>query len=269
MPELPRGRKPSLVVTGGSSGIGAALCRLAAARGWHVWIGYGRGVDRAAHLAKELTGGGGSATPIALPLDDPAQLREAVTEMARQDDAIEALALCAAPAPDIASLLKLTPAHFRRQLECAVIGNHALLTELWRQCFRSRGGGQVVAVLSAAQGPPAAPHMSSYIAAKNGLEGLLNAAAAELGRAGLRIGVVRPGYVETPMLQAFEPLLLERARTGMPGKTFLKPGAVAEALLRGLTQSSSRGGLASSPGGLAELPLGDAAEAIFERACFV
>lgn len=253
MPDAPATR-PSLIVTGGSSGIGAALCRLAAARNWQVWIGYGKGTERARALAEELTAQGQSARPVALPLDDPEQLRDAVAHIAHQDEAVSALALCAAPAPEVASLLKLTPEHFRRQYEAAVIGNHVLLTEIWRRCFRARGGGQVVAVLSAAQGPPAAPHMAAYIAAKNGLEGLLNAAAAELGRAGLRIGVVRPGYVETPMLQAFEPLLLERARSA---KSFLRPEMVAETLLRGLAHSAAAAGIT-------ELPLDNAG--ILERA---
>lgn len=253
MPDAPAARS-SLIVTGGSSGIGAALCRLAAARDWHVWIGYGKGAERARALAEDLTAQGHSARPVALPLEDPEQLRDAIAHIAHQDDAVSALALCAAPAPDVASLLKLTPEHFRRQYEAAVIGNHVLLTETWRRCFRARGGGQVVAVLSAAQGPPAAPHMAAYIAAKNGLEGLLNAAAAELGRGGLRIGVIRPGYVETPMLQAFEPLLLERARGGT---SFLRPETVAQALLRGLTHPGAAGAVA-------ELPLDS--DAILERA---
>lgn len=246
----------SLIVTGGSSGIGAALCRLAARQGWHVWVGYGEGSERATRLADELAAEGRSAAPVALPLCSPDRLHEAVALIVEKDRGISALALCAAPAPDVTSLLKLTPDHFRNQYEAAVIGNYVLLTEVWRRCFRPRGGGQVLAILSAAQGPPAAPHMASYIAAKNGLEGLLNAAAAELGRAGLRIGVARPGYVETPMLQAFEPLLLERARASTPGHRFLRPETVAAALLRGLNQPPAAGGVA-------ELPLND--DASLER----
>src|SRR3546814_8824222 len=96
--------------------------------------------------------------------------------------------------------------------------------------------------------------MAAYNAAKNGLGGLLNAAAAELGCGGLRIGIVRPGYVETPMLQAFEPLLLERARGG---KSFLQPETVAQAMLRGLTHPGTAGVVA-------ELPLDS--DAILERA---
>ena len=46
-----RGSRPAVVVTGGSSGIGAELCRAAAAAGWHVWVGYGAGAVRAETLA--------------------------------------------------------------------------------------------------------------------------------------------------------------------------------------------------------------------------
>lgn len=253
MPEARVTSRPALVVTGGSSGIGAALCRSAAREGWRVWIGYATGRERAERIAGALSAEGAEVAAVALPLHQPVRLLAGVARIAAGPCLPEAVALCGAPAPDVASLLKLRPEHFRRQLECAVTGNHVLIAELWRRCFRPRGGGTVLAVLSAAQGPSAASHMAAYVAAKGGLEALLHAAAAELGRAGLRVGVVRPGYVETPMLGAFEPLLLERARGASPGRRFLRPEAVADALLRGLRNPSP-------PGHVAELTL-DAAEA--------
>jgi 3-oxoacyl-[acyl-carrier protein] reductase len=90
--------------------------------------------------------------------------------------------------------------------------------------------------------------MASYVAAKGGFEALLRAAAAELGRAGLRVSVVRPSYVETPMLDAFEPRLLDLARHAAPGRRFLQPTVVAEALVAGLLAPPA-------PGVVAELPL--------------
>ena len=225
----------SLVVTGGSGGIGAAVVRAAARRGWYVWIGYATGADRAAALAGELAAAGLSAATVALPLDEPERLRAGVAMIAERGPLPAGAVLCGAPAPDIAPVTKLEPEHFRRQLECAVVGHHVLLAELWRHCFKPRGGGHVLAVSSAAQGPEtAAPHMASYVVAKGAFEALLRAMAAELGRAGLRVSVIRPGYVETPMLAAFDSRLLDRARAAAPGGRFLSPSDVAAALMAAL-----------------------------------
>lgn len=241
--------RPALVVTGGSSGIGAELCRLAARAGWHVWIGFATGEDRACRLAAEIVERGGDAGVVSLPLDDPDAIRRGVAVLADDASPVTAAALCGSPAPDIGSFTRQTPAKFRRQFDCAVVGNHTLAVELWRRCFRARGGGHLLAVLSAAQGRPqggaqAAAHMAGYVAAKGGLEAMLRAAAAELGRAGLRISVIRPGYVETPMLAAFEPRLLERARSAAPGGRFLGPADVAGALMKGLRHPPEPGELA-------------------------
>jgi NAD(P)-dependent dehydrogenase (short-subunit alcohol dehydrogenase family) len=236
------------VVTGGSSGIGAAFCRAAARGGWHVWIGYANGGDRAMRIARDMAMEGCSASTAALPLNDPRTLQGQVKRMATSAYPPSAAVLCGAPAPDVSSCLKITAEQFRRQLDSTVIGNHILLTELWRHSFRAQGGGHVLAVLSAAQTPPIAPYMASYVAAKGALETLLHAIAVELGRSGLHVGVIRPGYVETPMLRAFEPRFLARVRDSAPARAFLKPEDIARSLLAGL-----RGPFL--PGVVTELPI--------------
>jgi len=190
---------------------------------------------RAAALAAELSGRGADATPVHLPLDNPEALKQGIARVASAQPLPRAVALCGAPAPDVAPFAKLALPAMRRQVECAVLGNYTLCAELWRACFRRQGGGHVLAVLSAAQGPATASHMAGYVASKGGLEALLHAAAAELGRAGLRVSVVRPGYVDTPMLKAFQPMLLDRARESLSGGDFLAPEQVADALMRGLS----------------------------------
>src|ERR1700674_1959695 len=62
------------VVTGGSSGIGAATVRLLAAAGARVVVGYNNGADRAAALIGEISGSGNKAMP--LPMEDSAQIRK-------------------------------------------------------------------------------------------------------------------------------------------------------------------------------------------------
>ncbi|MGP3722276.1 SDR family NAD(P)-dependent oxidoreductase [Cereibacter sphaeroides] len=216
-----------LLVTGGSGAIGGALCRIAARRR-PVWVGYGAGAARARALAAEIAEAGGRAEPVALPLQDPAALEAALAALPEPP---ASLALCAWPAPFVAP--------FGRQGEdlalqaAALAGCHALIATAWRLWWRRAGGGHVLAVLSAASEPPVARHMAAYVAQKAALRALLAAAAAELGPAGLRVSVVAPGFVETPMLGAFDPRLLERARADAGGR-FLSPERVAQALVAAL-----------------------------------
>lgn len=236
----------AILVTGGSSGIGAEVVRLAAGRGRQVWLGYAGGHDRAFRLAQELGAEGGAVTPVYLPLDDVAALEAGMAQIVETGPHPQAAVLCASPQPDVRSLLKLGSDSFRRQLDCAVMGNHALLTHLWRHCFRASGGGHVVAVLSAAQGPQPTPHMASYVVGKAALEALLYAAAAEWGAGGLRISVMHPGFVDTPMLDAFSPLLLDRALG--TAVRLLRPRDVAASLWQALEAPPA-------PGTVAEIPV--------------
>ena len=237
----------SLLVTGGGGGIGRALSLMAGEAGWHVHVGYNTGAERAGAVADAIKATGGTAGTVWLPLHAADSLRAAAIGLAEGDRPPTALALCAAPAPDVAAFGKQTPEQLRTQLEAQVVGNHLLLAEVWRRCFRVQGGGTVLAVLTAATGPRTASHMAGYVAAKAGFEGLLRAAAAELGRAGLRIGVVRPGYVETPMLGAFPALAIEQARAAAPGGRFLKPEEVAAPLAAALETPPELGAVAELP----------------------
>jgi len=190
-----------------------------------VLVGYNTGRDRAEALCADI----GHARPVHLPLADTAGLDAGLASAA--DEPVAAVALCAAPPPPVLSFLKTGPDQFRAQFEAAVVGNHRILAGAWRQWLKPRSGGHVLAVLTAALGPPAAPHMCAYITAKSALLGLLEAAVAELGRAGLRVTAASPGYTETAMLAAFNPLLLERARATHPGGRFPSADTVAAFLM--------------------------------------
>jgi 3-oxoacyl-[acyl-carrier protein] reductase len=215
----------ALLVTGASGGIGGALARMASADGWRVLAGYRASREAAEALAASLP----HAAAVRLPLDDPGGIEEAVRALAGEP--VAALALCGAPPPPVKSFAKTGADDLRAQFEAAVVGTHALLRAAWLTWLRRRGGGTAVAVLTEALGPPAAPHMAAYVSAKAGLSGLLEAAAAELGRGGLSVGAVHPGYTETAMLGAFDPLVLDRARAQRPDGRFAGPETAAAALL--------------------------------------
>ncbi|HEV7369228.1 SDR family oxidoreductase [Arenibaculum sp.] len=221
----------TLIVTGATGGVGAALARRAARDGWDVVLGWHARREAAEDLARSIAEASGRHTlAVRLPLDEPDGIEAGLDEVEALGRPVRALALCAAPAPEVGPFARASAGRFRAQFEAAVVGNHRLMAECWRRFFRRQGGGHVVAVLSAALGPPAAPHMVPYVAAKGALAALLEAAAAELGPAGLRVGAASPGYIETGMLSAFDARMLDRVRERSPGGRFLDADEVAAAL---------------------------------------
>ncbi len=221
-----------ILVTGGSSGIGAAFCKAAASGGFRPLVGYNTGRAAADAVVHEIKAAGGTALALHLPLDAPGAIADILGALP-EEKVPGAAVLLGWPAPKIAPFTRQDATEFERQ-QAAVTGCHALIATCWRLWWRKAGRGRVLAVTTAALSPPVAPHMASYVAAKGGLQSLLDAAAAELGPLGLRVDVAAPGYVETPMLSSFDPRLLDHARARAPGGAFLTPDAVAHALLRSL-----------------------------------
>src|SRR5690606_18820691 len=165
---VPRGAPMSgrefVLITGASGGIGAAVAHAAAAEGWGLVLGYGRGRAAAERLAEALRAGGAEAVTAALPLHDPEAMRQGLERLPALD--LAAAVLSAAPVPPVQPFLKHRDADFREQLLPTVAGNHRLLAELWKRHFRRRGGGHLVAILSAALREPPVPHLAAYVVAK-------------------------------------------------------------------------------------------------------
>lgn len=224
----------TVLVTGASSGIGSAIATQAAAAGWSVIAGYGSGSDRAAELVSQIEAVGGTAVPAHLPLHDPDAITSAIETLTAAGQMPDALVLNASPPFSTTSFIKVTPEDFREQFEACVVGNHALIAALWKQSFRKKRDGHIVGLLTAALGPPPTPQMTPYITAKAALRTLLQCAAVEYGRGGLRVSLVSPGFTETPMLEGFNELLLDMARSQMENGRFLTPEEVASTVVSAL-----------------------------------
>ena len=185
-------RRPA-VITGASSGIGAATARALAAVGHPVVLG-ARRVERLHDLAEELNADGGTA--LALPLD----LAEEASIDAFAADADRALGpidVVVSNAGQIASqtALDMDPDDFARSVQVNLLGAQRLAARLG-PAMVERGHGDLVFVTSDVVVRPRT-HMSSYVAAKAGLEGLARAMQMELEGTGVRVGMVRPGPAST------------------------------------------------------------------------
>jgi len=225
---------PHFLVSGGSGGIGAAVCEQLAARGYVPVVGYHRNAA-AADTVVSRTGG----FALALDLTD----ESAILAAAHQLEALPRLAgvvLAGSPPLALTPFGKVTAEDMQAQWQVNVMGPQRLIAELVRRCFRKHKQGAVVGVLTQAMGAGAegiegaSSGMGAYVIAKHGLAGVLAMAAADYPW--LRVRAVKPGYTETRMLEAFDERFLAMQREKA---AFSTPEAVASSIIEAATGTPS------------------------------
>jgi 3-oxoacyl-[acyl-carrier protein] reductase len=212
------------LVSGGSGGIGAAVCLQLAERGVKPVVGYHQSGDVARGIAKRC---GGLA--LHLDLNDEESIGNASARL-EQLPLLSGVVLAGSPPLSLTPFGKITSEQMERQWRVNVLGPQRLLAQLVRGCFRKHKAGAVVGVLTRAMGNAegrASPSMGAYVIAKHGLAGVLALLAADY--AWLRVRTVSPGYTETNMLRAFDERFLELERAKAP---FQAPESVAGLILK-------------------------------------
>lgn len=184
-------RRPALV-TGASSGIGAATAQALSAAG-HPVVLTARRIDRLEELAAKLVADGGEAVALPLDLADPASI-DACADAA---SALGPLDVVVANAGQISSATAMAsdPDEFARNVHINLLGTQRLAARLG-PAMVEQGHGDLVFVTSDVVVRPRT-HMASYVAAKAGLEGLARAMQMECEGTGVRVGMVRPGPSST------------------------------------------------------------------------
>jgi NAD(P)-dependent dehydrogenase (short-subunit alcohol dehydrogenase family) len=185
------------IVTGGGSGIGRAVARLFAREGARVAV-FGRRLEPLQEVASAIGAEGGRARAVAGDVgveDDVARLVvETRSELGGVDIAVNSAAVrLRSPLVDIAAR------DFAEILRINLVGAF-ILTKAVAGPMRERGGGSIVHIGSAL-GSVAAPDFSPYVASKGGLNALARAAAVELVQDEIRVNVVAPGTIDTPIGQ--------------------------------------------------------------------
>lgn len=178
------------VVTGGGSGIGAAIARRFAAEGAHVVV-TGRRRDVLESTAADIGG-------LAVPGDaaDPAHATEVVRAAVEAFGGIDVV-VANAGIDRPGSATEVSDADWHRTLEVNLTGPLVLLRASI-PVMLDRGGGSVVLV-SSVNGLANAPRAVAYDASKAGLISLARSIAVDFGPRGIRANAVCPGWVTTPM----------------------------------------------------------------------
>jgi 3-oxoacyl-[acyl-carrier protein] reductase len=191
---------PVALVTGGAQGLGAAVCRQLATRGWQVAVA---DVDRAGAEAVADACGGFALVVDLASADGPAWM---VEETVRQAGRLDVLVNCAAVAPAEA-FLDMTATAWEQALLVNVRAV-ALAMAAAGRVMAAHGGGRIVNATSAAA-RMALPDYAAYAATKAAVDSLTRSAAVALARHGITVNSLSPGMMDTPLQQRTEAIFCE------------------------------------------------------------
>lgn len=247
-----------LVVTGGSRGIGAATCLLAAERGYAIVVNYAGNVDAAEHVAARINRTGGTAVAVR----GDVSLEEDVEHVFAAADRLGTLAGLVNNAGIIgprARVDELDASRIGRMLAVNVTGSFLCAKAAVKRMSTLYGGkgGAIVNLSSSASKLGAPGGCVDYAAAKGAIDTFTVGLALEVAGEGIRVNSVRPGVIDTEIHGAAgDP---ERAMRMGPSLPIPRPGTaeeVARAILWLLSEEASycAGATIAVTGGRAILP---------------
>ena len=207
-------------VTGGASGIGAAVVQTLATAGARVVS-----LDRA--YGDESADG--QVRRVSLDVRDSAAVMDRAARLVQRGLAPDVLVNAAGIARD-SVVWKMTDEQWTEVVDVNLTGAFRM-TRACAPAMRAKGDGAIVNVASinAMRGKIG---QSNYAASKGGLVGFTKAVAAELARDGIRVNAVAPGFIETPLTTGLSPEVLDQARAEIIlGHQLGQPQDVANAVL--------------------------------------
>lgn len=231
-----------LVVTGGSSGIGAATVRLAAERGYAVCVNYLRDTDAAQQLVAEVRERGQRAIAVAADVSVEADVLRLFAEVDGALGPVTALVNNAGILERQARVEQLEAERIMRVLATNVLGSFLCAREALRRMSRRFGGngGGIVNLSSVAARFGAPNEYVDYAASKGAIESFTRGLATEVGADGVRVNAVRPGLIYTDIhAQGGEPGRVDRLKETLPMRRGGQPEEVAEAILWLLSDAAS------------------------------
>ena len=185
-----------ILVTGASTGIGAAIARELAAGGWAVAAGFRSDADGAARTVDAIEQAGGSALAIGGDVCDPDAMADVLAQAQERLGPVLGLVNNAGVRAD-GLAIQIDDDQWDRVLDTNLSAAFKLTRSVIRPMMNTRFG-RVVNVASVV-GPRANAGQANYAAAKAGLIGMTKTIGVEIARKGVTVNAVAPGFIETEM----------------------------------------------------------------------
>jgi 3-oxoacyl-[acyl-carrier protein] reductase len=201
------------LVTGGSRGIGRAICQRLAVLGAQVVVNYVSNPAAADETVALIENAGGQARSSRFDVAEAAQVQPAIEAMIEQCGRIDILVNNAGITRD-GLLMKMKEESWDQVLDTNLKGAFTCIKAVSRPMMKQRWGR--IVNISSVIGFMGNAGQVNYAAAKAGLVGLTRSAARELASRSITVNGVAPGYIDTDMTSELTPEIKEKILAEIP-----------------------------------------------------
>jgi 3-oxoacyl-[acyl-carrier protein] reductase len=214
----------TVIITGGSRGIGRACCLAFAKRGANIVFTYNKSVEDADRLGKEIEKLGVGCLSFKVDIKDYNLCRKVVEETLRKYSQLDILVNNAGIVKDKALMMMLLD-----EWKDVVDTNLGGVFNMSRACvttFLKQKKGCIIN-MSSVSGLMGLPRQTNYSASKAGIIGFSKALAKEVAPYNIRVNVIAPGFINTDMVSSLREDIKKEIIDNIPIKRFGEPEEVA------------------------------------------
>ncbi len=220
--------KRTILVTGGSRGIGRGICRAFARADNQIYFNFSSAADAAAETEQLVSDAGGNAVAVQVNVAAEKEVAAFVGQALEETGRIDVLVNNAGITRD-GLIVRMKPSDWDDVLDINLKGTFNCIKAVTKTMMKQRSG-RIVNV-SSVVGVSGNPGQANYVASKAGIIGLTKGVAKELASRGITANVVAPGYVDTDMTTALSDKAKEMMVSQIPLGRVGTPEDIAAAVV--------------------------------------